>query len=53
MDLTECSHADYFRSVANYISRAYGVQMDQSGTDVCRACFLPCDPQAYIEPEII
>ena len=53
MDLTECSHADYFRSVANYISRAYGVQVDQSGKDVCRACFLPWDPQAYIKPEII
>ena len=53
VDLTECGHGDYFRSVSAYIHKTYSVQVDPSGKDVCRACFLPCDPQAYINPELL
>ena len=51
VDLTECGHADYFRSVAAYILETYGVEVDQSGKDVCRACFLPYDPRVYVHPQ--
>lgn len=50
-DLTECSHAAFFRSVSAYVAQTYGVPVDQSGKDVCRACFLPHDPQAYLNPD--
>ena len=50
-DLTECSHADFFRSVSAYIAETYRVSVDSSGKDVCRACFLPYDPGAYLSPD--
>lgn len=50
-DLTECSHTAFFRSVSAYVVQTYGIPVDQSGKDVCRACFLPHDPQAYLNPD--
>lgn len=50
IDTTPTTHGDYFAAVANYIQRAYGVEVDKSGRDISRACFLPYDPQAYINP---
>lgn len=45
------THADYFRSVANYIKQTYRVEIDKSGKDLSRACFLCHDPQAHINPK--
>lgn len=45
-------HSDYFRSVSNYLVQTYGIEPDKSGKDVSRACFLPYDPEAYLDPEI-
>ena len=53
INVAEMSHGDYFRAVANYVSCTYGVEVDKSGRDVSRACFLPYDPQAFINPNII
>ncbi len=50
IDTGTLSHSDYFRAVANYITRAYGIEPDKSGKDISRACFLPHDPEAYINP---
>jgi hypothetical protein len=47
---TEITHGDFFAAVANYISQTYGVAVDKSGKDISRACFLPHDPQAFINP---
>lgn len=44
------SHSDFFRAVENYIFKTYGIKVDQSGKDISRACFLPYDPAAYINP---
>ena len=49
-DLGGFSHSNYFAAVANYILQTYGVEVDKSGRDISRACFLPYDPQAYINP---
>ena len=49
-DLGGFSHSNYFAAVANYILQTYGVEVDKSGRDISRACFLPHDPQAYINP---
>lgn len=47
------AHSEFFDAVANYISQTYGVEVDKSGRDVSRACFLPHDPQAFINPLIL
>jgi len=50
IDITKVSHGDYFRAVANYILKTYGVEVDKSGKDVSRACFLSHDPDAVYNP---
>ena len=47
------SHADFFRAVDNYILKTYGVQIDKSGKEISRPCFLPYDRDAYINPLFI
>ena len=49
-DLGGFSHSNYFAAVANYILQTYGIEVDKSGRDISRACFLPHDPQAFINP---
>lgn len=50
IDTAQTTHNDYFKAVSSYVQHAYGVEIDKSGRDVSRACFLPYDPQAYINP---
>jgi len=50
IDTNQTTHGEYFVAVANYILQAYGIAIDKSGRDISRACFLPHDPQAYINP---
>ena len=50
IDTAKASHSVYFTAVANYILQTYGVTVDKSGRDISRACFLPFDPQAFINP---
>ncbi|MFV0390973.1 MAG: BT4734/BF3469 family protein [Paludibacteraceae bacterium] len=50
IDTKQTTHSNYFAAVANYIQQTYGVEVDKSGRDISRACFLPHDPQAYINP---
>ena len=53
IDTKQTTHSNYFAAVANYILRTYGVEVDKSGRDLSRACFLPHDPQAYINPRLV
>lgn len=50
IDTKQSTHSNYFAAVANYILQTYGVEVDKSGRDISRACFLPYDPQAFINP---
>ncbi|MCE5331490.1 MAG: virulence protein E [Bacteroidales bacterium] len=50
IDSKQITHSNYFAAVANYIQQTYGVEVDKSGRDISRACFLSHDPQAYINP---
>ncbi len=50
IDTKQSTHSNYFAAVANYIQQTYGVEVDKSGRDISRACFLPYDPLAYINP---
>ena len=40
-----------FEAARQHVIFNYGVPVDTSGSDVCRACFLPCDPQCYVNPK--
>ena len=53
VDLAEHKHSVYFEAVSNYIQQTYSIPIDKSGRDVCRACFLPHDPNAYINSKIL
>ena len=53
VDLKEYTHGDYFQAIAAYILHRYSVQIDKSGRDISRACFLPYDPEAFINPELL
>jgi hypothetical protein len=48
IDISKVTHSEYFTAVANYIKHTYNIQVDQSGKDVSRACFLPYDPVAFL-----
>lgn len=53
IDLTIATHADYFKSISNYIQLTYGLKIDTTGSDISRACFLPHDPNIYINPKYV
>ncbi|WP_051336049.1 BT4734/BF3469 family protein [Aquimarina latercula] len=47
----EFTHSEYFLAISNYIKQTYNIVVDTSGSDVSRACLLPYDPEAYINPK--
>lgn len=50
IDQNEYSHQEWFQAVSKYIKVTYQLEIDKSGKDISRACFLPHDPEAYINP---
>ena len=48
INTVKASHSEFLAAVANYILQTYKVEVDKSGRDISRACFLPYDPQAFI-----
>ena len=52
--LPECMQDKPFREqfdmMRDYVGFNYGYDPDPSGSDVCRACYLPWDDQCYINP---
>ena len=40
-----------FQKLQQYVGFEYGIAVDKSGSDVCRACFLPYDKDCYINPK--
>lgn len=47
------SHLDYFQAVEKYIRQTYRIQIDTSGKDVSRACYLPHDQSVFINPHLL
>ena len=45
------SFREQFDSLRNYVGFNYGIDPDKTGSDVCRACFLPWDNECYINPK--
>jgi len=50
IDIKECNHQDWFKAIAAYLKASYHLEVDKSGKDISRACFLPHDPAVYINP---
>jgi hypothetical protein len=53
IDITESTHQNFFNAIANYIEEVYQLEVDKSGKDVSRACFLPSDPEVFINPKYL
>ena len=51
LDYKGHSHEEIFAAVANYVRKSYGLRIDPACKDICRACFLPCDTRAYLNPK--
>lgn len=47
------SHQLAFKSVSLYLKKRYQMEVDQSGKDISRACFLCHDPEVYINPDYL
>ena len=51
-----CRDKDFktqFQLIQQYIAFEHGIHIDSSGSDVCRACFLPHDPECMINKELL
>ena len=51
IELMESTHQQWFASVSAYLKATYQLEVDKSGKDISRACFLPHDPEVYIHPD--
>lgn len=51
IDLIKGTHQLFFSAIASYIRQTYQLEVDKSGKDISRACFLPYDPAVYINPK--
>ena len=53
IDLQQCDHPTWFQALEHYIWQAYGgIKIDAACKNVSRACFLPYDPNCYVNPLI-
>lgn len=53
IDLNVCNHLSWFNAVAAYLQNTHNLTADKSGKDISRACYLPYDPDAYINPRYL
>jgi len=53
IDLKEYSHQQWFQALAAYIKTTYKLEIDKTGKDISRACFLPFDPDIYINSKYL
>lgn len=53
IDLNDGSHLLFFSAIEKYIKETYNLDIDKSGKDISRACFLPYDANCYINPKYL
>jgi hypothetical protein len=46
----EYNHAQWFEAISRYIKGTYKIEVDKSGRDISRACFLTFDPNTFMHP---
>lgn len=51
INIQQFTHLQWFTGISNYVKNIYHLEVDKSGKDVSRCCFLPYDGQAYINPK--
>ena len=47
IDINKAEHNEYFEAITIYFEKIFGIEIDKSGRDVSRACFLCHDPHVY------
>jgi hypothetical protein len=47
IDISQGTHAEYFAALSQYFRNEIKIDIDPSGKDVSRACFVCCDPSVY------
>lgn len=47
------SHGEFFDAVRSYVQYTHRIEVDKSGRDVARACFLCHDPEAFLHPKYL
>ena len=52
IDVTQMSHEDWFNALSSYVRDTYKLEADGHCKDVSRACFLPRDPDVYIDEHV-
>jgi len=53
INLDKASHPENFQAISNYIRHTYNIEVDKSGKDISRACFLPHDKEVFINPKYL
>ena len=53
IDLSMGTHLEHFEAVSNYIKATYSIEIDKSGKNVSRACYLCHDADVYINPRFL
>ena len=46
-------YEDVFTAISRYLKATYGLIADKKCKDISRACFLPYDPDAYVNPQLL
>lgn len=47
------NYKDEMNRMYNYMAFEYGIALDTSGSDICRACYLPYDKDCYINSKYL
>lgn len=51
IDVDSGTHLQYFKALQVYFKEVIGFEIDPSGSDICRVCFIPYDPDAYYDKD--
>ncbi|MBY0425481.1 MAG: VirE protein, partial [Cytophagales bacterium] len=53
IEITSYTHLENFLGIESYIKKVYGYKIDTSCKDLSRACFLPHDPEVFINTKYL
>ncbi|MBP2833818.1 AAA family ATPase [Aquimarina sp. U1-2] len=53
INIDKASHIQYFKWLTIFFKEHFDIEIDKSGSDVSRACFLNYDPEAYFYQDYI
>lgn len=53
IDLSKATHEQWFCAICYYLQKEHQLIADPACKNVARACFIPYDPEAYIDPTLL